>query len=73
MSRSVVTHAGITVGEDGATHQCNGGYCSDAYHSGMVVMCPSDDVEARAAVRAALEYEGPVYIRFGRAASTRDQ
>ncbi len=62
------THAGITVGEDGATHQCNEDIALMRTIPGMVVMCPSDDVEARAAVRASLEYEGPVYIRFGRAA-----
>ncbi len=62
------THAGITVGEDGATHQCNEDIALMRTIPGMVVMCPSDDVEARAAVRAAIEYEGPVYIRFGRAA-----
>lgn len=62
------THAGITVGEDGATHQCNEDLALMRTIPGMVVMCPSDDVEARAAVRAALEYTGPVYIRFGRAA-----
>ncbi len=62
------THAGITVGEDGATHQCNEDLALMRTIPGMVVMCPSDDVEARAAVRAAIEHEGPVYIRFGRAA-----
>jgi len=62
------THAGITVGEDGATHQCNEDLALMRTIPGMVVMCPSDDVEAKAAVRAALEYNGPVYIRFGRAA-----
>ena len=62
------THAGITVGEDGASHQCNEDIALMRTIPGMVVMCPSDDVEARAAVRAAVEYEGPVYIRFGRAA-----
>ncbi len=62
------THAGITVGEDGATHQCNEDLALMRTIPGMVVMCPSDDVEAKAAVRAALEYQGPVYIRFGRAA-----
>ncbi|MCR5500078.1 MAG: transketolase family protein [Acetatifactor sp.] len=62
------THAGITVGEDGATHQCNEDIALMRTIPGMVVMVPSDDVEAKAAVRAALEYEGPVYIRFGRAA-----
>ncbi len=62
------THAGITVGEDGATHQCNEDLALMRTIPGMVVMCPSDDVEARAAVRAAIEHQGPVYIRFGRAA-----
>ena len=62
------THAGITVGEDGATHQCNEDIALMRTIPGMVVMCPADDVEAKAAVRAALEYRGPVYIRFGRAA-----
>lgn len=61
------THAGITVGEDGASHQCNEDIALMRTIPGMVVMCPSDEVEARAAVRAALEYVGPVYIRFGRA------
>jgi len=62
------THAGITVGEDGASHQCNEDLALMRTIPGMVVMCPSDDVEAKAAVRAAIEHEGPVYIRFGRAA-----
>ncbi len=62
------THAGITVGEDGATHQCNEDLALMRTIPVMVVMCPSDDVEAKAAVRAALEHVGPVYIRFGRAA-----
>lgn len=62
------THAGITVGEDGASHQCNEDLALMRTIPGMVVMCPSDDVEAKAAVRAAVEHEGPVYIRFGRAA-----
>lgn len=62
------THAGITVGEDGASHQCNEDIALMRTIPGMVVMCPADDVEAKAAVRAAVEYEGPVYIRFGRAA-----
>ncbi len=61
------THAGITVGEDGASHQCNEDIALMRTIPGMVVMCPSDDVEAKACVRAAIEYEGPVYIRFGRA------
>ena len=62
------THAGITVGEDGATHQCNEDIALMRTIPGMTVIVPSDDVEAKAAVRAALEYEGPVYLRFGRAA-----
>lgn len=62
------THAGITVGEDGASHQCNEDIALMRTIPGMVVMCPADDIEAKAAVRAAVEYEGPVYIRFGRAA-----
>ena len=62
------THAGITVGEDGASHQCNEDIALMRTIPGMVVMCPADDEEAKAAVRAALEYRGPVYIRFGRAA-----
>ena len=62
------THAGITVGEDGATHQCNEDIALMRTIPGMVVMCPADDVEAKAAVRVAVEYDGPVYIRFGRAA-----
>ena len=62
------THAGITVGEDGATHQCNEDTALMRTIPGMVVMCPADDVEAKAAVKAAAEYEGPVYLRFGRAA-----
>ena len=62
------SHAGITVGEDGATHQCNEDIALMRSIPGMVVMCPADDVEAKAAVKAAIEYEGPVYMRFGRAA-----
>ena len=62
------THAGITVGEDGATHQCNEDIALMRTIPGMTVIVPSDDIEARAAVRAALEMEGPVYLRFGRAA-----
>lgn len=62
------THAGITVGEDGASHQCNEDLALMRTIPGMVVMCPSDDVEAKACVRAAIEHDGPVYIRFGRAA-----
>lgn len=62
------THAGITVGEDGATHQCNEDVALMRAIPGMTVIVPSDDVEAKAAVRAAIEFEGPVYLRFGRAA-----
>ena len=62
------THAGITVGEDGATHQCNEDIALMRTIPGMTVIVPSDDVEAKAAVRAAIEYEGPVFLRFGRAA-----
>lgn len=62
------THAGITVGEDGATHQCNEDVALMRTIPGMTVVVPSDDVEAKAAVRAAIEFEGPVYLRFGRAA-----
>ncbi len=62
------THAGITVGEDGASHQCNEDIALMRTIPGMVVMCPADSIEAKAAVMAAAEYEGPVYLRFGRAA-----
>lgn len=62
------THAGISVGEDGATHQCNEDLALMRTIPGMVVMNPSDGVEARAAVEASINYEGPVYIRFGRLA-----
>ena len=62
------THAGISVGEDGATHQCNEDIALMRTIPGMVVINPSDDVEAKAAVRAAYEHEGPVYMRFGRLA-----
>ena len=62
------THGGISVGEDGATHQCCEDFALMRAIPGMTVMSPSDDVEARAAVRAAYEIKGPVYIRFGRAA-----
>ena len=62
------SHAGISVGEDGATHQCNEDFAIMRSIPGMVVICPSDDVEARAAVRAAAEYDGPVYLRLGRLA-----
>ena len=62
------THAGISVGEDGASHQCNEDIALMRTIPGMVVVCPSDDVEAKAAVKAAVEHEGPVYLRFGRLA-----
>jgi len=62
------THAGITVGEDGATHQCNEDVALMRTIPGMTVIVPSDDIEAKAAVRAAIEHDGPVYLRFGRAA-----
>ena len=61
------THAGITVGEDGATHQCLEDIALMRTIPGMTVIVPSDDIEARAAVRAAIEHDGPVYMRFGRA------
>lgn len=62
------SHAGISVGEDGATHQCNEDIALMRTIPGMVVINPSDDVEARAAVKAAYEHQGPVYLRFGRLA-----
>ena len=62
------THAGISVGEDGATHQCNEDIALMRTIPGMVVLNPSDDVEAKAAVYAAYEHQGPVYLRFGRLA-----
>ena len=62
------THAGISVGEDGASHQC----CEDVALMrtipGMTVIVPSDDIEAKAAVKAAIDFEGPCYLRFGRLA-----
>lgn len=63
------THAGISVGEDGATHQCNEDIALMRTIPNMVVINPSDDVEARAAVQAAYEHKGPVYMRFGRLAA----
>ena len=60
------THGGISVGEDGASHQCCEDFALMRSIPGMTVICPSDDVEARAAVNAAYEFEGPVYLRFGR-------
>ena len=62
------THAGITVGEDGASHQCNEDIALMRTIPGMTILNPADAVEARACVKAALDYEGPVYLRFGRAA-----
>ena len=62
------THAGITVGEDGATHQCLEDIALMRSIPGMVVVNPADAVEARAAVKAAIEYNGPMYLRFGRLA-----
>ena len=62
------SHAGISVGEDGATHQCNEDIALMRTIPGMVIINPSDAVEARAAVRAAYEIDGPVYMRFGRLA-----
>ncbi len=62
------THGGISVGEDGASHQCCEDFALMRSIPGMTVICPSDDVEARAAVKAAYEMDGPVYLRFGRLA-----
>lgn len=62
------THAGISVGEDGATHQCNEDIALMRTIPGMTIINPADDVEAKAAVRAAYEMDGPVYLRFGRLA-----
>ncbi|MBP3427609.1 MAG: transketolase family protein, partial [Clostridia bacterium] len=62
------THGGISVGEDGASHQCCEDFALMRSIPGMVVLCPSDDVEARAAVKAAYYHQGPVYLRFGRLA-----
>ena len=60
------THGGISVGEDGASHQCCEDFALMRSIQGMTVICPADDVEARAAVKAAYDFEGPVYLRFGR-------
>lgn len=62
------THGGISVGEDGASHQCCEDFALMRSIPGMVVLCPADDVEARAAMKAAYEHKGPVYLRFGRLA-----
>jgi transketolase len=60
------THAGLTVGEDGASHQCNEDIALMRTIPGMVILNPSDAIETRAAVEAAIKYNGPVYLRFGR-------
>ena len=62
------THGGISVGEDGASHQCCEDFALMRSIPGMTVICPADDIEARAAVKAAYEHKGPVYLRFGRLA-----
>ena len=62
------THAGISVGEDGATHQCNEDIALMRTIPRMTIICPADDVETKAAVKAALDFNGPVYMRFGRLA-----
>ncbi|MBR6393113.1 MAG: transketolase family protein [Eubacterium sp.] len=62
------THAGISAGEDGASHQCNEDFALMRSIPGMVVICPADDIEAKKVVKAAYKYEGPVYMRFGRSA-----
>ncbi len=62
------THGGISVGEDGASHQCCEDFALMRVIPGMTVICPADDVEAKAAVKAAYEHQGPVYLRFGRLA-----
>ncbi len=63
------THAGVSVGEDGATHQCNEDVALMRTIPGMTVIVPSDDIEAKAAVEAAILHDGPVYLRFGRLAT----
>ena len=62
------THGGISVGEDGASHQCCEDFALMRSIPGMTVICPADDVEAKAAVKAAYHHNGPVYLRFGRLA-----
>ena len=62
------THGGISVGEDGASHQCCEDFALMRSIPGMTVICPADDIEAKAAVKAAYEHQGPVYLRFGRLA-----
>ena len=63
------THGGLSVGEDGASHQCCEDFALMRAIPGMVVLCPADDVEARAAVKAAYSHEGPVYLRLSRLAT----
>lgn len=63
------SHGGITVGEDGASHQCCEDFALMRAIPGMVVLCPADSYEAEACVRAAYEHDGPVYVRFGRNAT----
>ena len=63
------THGGVSVGEDGASHQCNEDFALMRTIPGMIVMCPSDDIEAKQMVYAAYNHKGPVYMRFSRAAS----
>ncbi|MDE6021643.1 MAG: transketolase family protein [Ruminococcus sp.] len=63
------THAGISVGEDGATHQCNEDIALMRTIPGMTIINPADDVEAKAAIEAAINFDGPVYLRFGRLAA----
>lgn len=63
------THAGISVGEDGATHQCNEDIALMRTIPGMTIINPADDIEAQQAVKAAYELDGPVYLRFGRLAA----
>lgn len=63
------THGGISVGEDGASHQCNEDFALMRSIPGMTVVCPSDDIEARAVVQTAYRHDGPVYMRFGRLAA----
>jgi transketolase len=62
------THGGISVGEDGASHQCCEDFALMRSIPGMTIICPADDVEAKAAVKAAYHFDGPVYLRFGRLA-----
>ena len=63
------THGGLSVGEDGASHQCCEDFALMRTIPGMTILNPADDVEARAAVEAAVKYQGPVYLRFGRLAA----